>query len=290
METGQQLGPYKDVQLPQGLIRYREVGQGPPLVFLHGLLVNGDLWRRVAPSLAADYRCILPDLPLGSHRLAMNPGADLSPLGIAGLVAAFLAALDLDEVTLVGNDSGGAICQLVVAHHRQRLAGLVLTNCEAFENFPPLFVRSFVIAARVPGFGQVLGQAMRSRLVQRGLVWLVARQFPEPGVARSYFSPIVEEPGVRRDTITFLRGVTTNQIMLDAAKTFASFHHPVLIAWAPEDKFVGPVTDAHRLHAAFPNAKIELIPGSRAFIPEDQPERLAGVIARFLAAPATVAA
>ena len=102
-----------EIELTPGTIRYRDVGRGEPIVFVHGLLVNGDLWRKVVPPLARSFRCIVPDLPLGSHVTAMRPDADLTPPGLARLIADLLAALDLRDVTLVGNDTGGALCQLV---------------------------------------------------------------------------------------------------------------------------------------------------------------------------------
>ena len=145
------LEPQAEIRLPQGTVRYREAGSGRPIVFVHGLLVNGALWRKVTPGLESDYRCIVPDLPLGSHRIPMDEDADLSPPGVARLISDFLAALDLDGVILVGNDTGGAICQLVAAHHPERLGGLVLTPCDAYENFLPPAFRPLQYAARVPG-------------------------------------------------------------------------------------------------------------------------------------------
>ena len=112
MAISNELGEQHEVTLPQGTISYRERGTGDPIVFVHGALVNADLWRKVVPELAKDFRCIAPDLPLGSHERAMPADADLSPPGVAKLIADFLAALDLDNVTLVGNDTGGAICQV----------------------------------------------------------------------------------------------------------------------------------------------------------------------------------
>src|SRR5215212_1436107 len=100
MAISEALGQQKEVQLPQGTIEYRERGTGEPIVFVHGALVNADLWRKVVPALAKDFRCIAPDLPLGSHRRALSPAADLTPPGAARLIADFLAALDLDNVTL----------------------------------------------------------------------------------------------------------------------------------------------------------------------------------------------
>ena len=134
--------------LPQGTIRYRERGNGEPIVFVHGLLVNGDLWRKVVPTLAKDFRCITPDWPLGSHEVPMNPDADLTPTGLAKLVADFLAALELENVTLVGNDTGGALSQIVVTEHPERIARLVLTPCDAFEVFPPRLFK--YLSARRP--------------------------------------------------------------------------------------------------------------------------------------------
>src|SRR3954470_2797068 len=97
-----------------GLLEYRERGDGPPMVFAHGAGVNGDLWRKVAPALHDRFRCIVPDLPLGGHRLPLNGAADRSLFGQAAILADFLEALDLDDVTLVGNDTGGAISQALV--------------------------------------------------------------------------------------------------------------------------------------------------------------------------------
>src|SRR3954451_4357782 len=129
-----------EATLRQGTIRYTESGEGDPIVFVHGLLVDGRLWRKVTPLLAGDFRCIVPEMPLGSHTTPMSPDADLSPPALAQLIEEFLESLGLDEVTLVGNDTGGAISQITAANHPQRIGRLVLTNCDAFETFlPPAF-------------------------------------------------------------------------------------------------------------------------------------------------------
>src|SRR5438552_11559098 len=130
MSRSIELGEVKEVRLPQGTIRYRERGSGAPIVFVHGLLVNGDLWRKVVPELSKDFRCIVPDLPLGSHEQPVDEDADLSPYAVAKLIADFIAALDLEGVTLVGNDTGGAFCQLVITRHPERVGRLVLTPCD----------------------------------------------------------------------------------------------------------------------------------------------------------------
>src|SRR4051812_8916935 len=121
-----------------GLLDYRERGDGPAMVFAHGAGVNGDLWRKVAPQLADRYRCIVPDLPLGAHSLPLPESVDdCSLFGQANLLADFIEALDLHDVTLVGNDTGGAISQAVVTSRPERIGRLVLTSCDAFDNYPP---------------------------------------------------------------------------------------------------------------------------------------------------------
>jgi pimeloyl-ACP methyl ester carboxylesterase len=263
-----------------GVIRYREVGEGAPVVFLHGLLVNGDLWREVVPVLSGRYRCIVPDLPLGSHAVPMNAGAELSPPGLARLVGEFMDALDLRGVTLVGNDTGGAICQLVVAWHPERLARLVLTNCDAFENFLPPLLRPFQYGARLPGFAFVVAQLLRLSLVRSFFIATVSHRRVEPAVADSYFSPVIRDPGVRRDVTKVLRGIS-NRYTLEAAEFFPGFHKPVLLVWG-EDDFFFPFRFAERLRGEFPDARLEQVSGSRAFVPEDRPELLAGLIGSFL--------
>ena len=128
------------IDLPHGTVRYRQVGPdgaAPPVVFVHGSLVNASLWSQTADALAAaGNRSYAPDLPLGSHTIALGARADQSPRGIARQLAAFLEALDLDrDVTLVGNDTGGAICQFLLDEDASRLGRVVLTNCDAFANF-----------------------------------------------------------------------------------------------------------------------------------------------------------
>ena len=148
MSASAVLGEVREVDLAAGTIRYRERGRGQPIVFVHGIVANGDLWRRVSPRLVGAYRCIVPDWPLGSHELGLHAGVDLSLPGIADLVGAFLAALELEDVTLVANDTGGAVAQWVAIRHPQRMGRLVLTPCDAFENFLPLVLRHLQLLGR----------------------------------------------------------------------------------------------------------------------------------------------
>ncbi len=285
------LGEAKELQLPQGTIRYREVGDPslPAAVFVHGLLVNGLLWRKVVPQLSGQLRCIVPDWPLGSHELPLKAGADVTPGGVAKLIADFIAALDLTDVTLVANDSGGAISQLVVTRYPERIGRLVLTPCDAYENFlPPLF-RYLQWLARVPG-GPLIGmQMLRVPLLRRLPIaygWLTKRPV-ERAVEQAWVGPILRDAGVRRDTTAFLRGIDKRDT-LAAAERFGAFEQPVLIAWATEDR-VFPLRFGERLAAAFPHARLVTTADARAFVPEDQPDWLAARIAEFVRDPVPAA-
>jgi pimeloyl-ACP methyl ester carboxylesterase len=276
----------KKVDLPQGTINYVEAGSGPPLVFVHGFLVDGTLWREVTPLLSDRFRCIVPDLPLGSHRIAMKPDADLSPPGVARIVADFLAALDLEDVTLIGNDTGGAICQLVATNHPERLGRLVLTPCDAYKDFLPLAFRYLQLTARIPGALTVLMQTMRPRIMRRAPIafgWLTKKRIPDELLDR-WVAPAMSDKAVRRDATKLLRGIS-NRYTLEAAERLASFDRPTLIAWAPEDRFF-KLENGKRLAAAIPNARLELIDDAYTFVSLDQPARVAELIGDFAAGSA----
>ncbi|MDQ5808308.1 MAG: alpha/beta hydrolase [Actinomycetota bacterium] len=271
------------IDLSQGTVRYRDEGEGRPLVFVHGILVNGLLWRRVTPHLDG-FRRIVPDLPLGSHDVPMRPGADLSPPGLAQLIADFVDALGLDDVVLVGNDTGGALTQITAASHPQRLGGLVLTPCDSFENFLPPMFKGLQVAARVPGALTAFLQPLRVRPARRlplAFGWL--RKHPiEDDVSDAYLRPYFDHAGVRRDLRKVLKGISTRHT-LDAAARLGAFDKPALVAWATEDR-VFPPEHGRRLASILPDARLEEVADSYSFVPEDQPEWLAGLIRERFAA------
>ncbi len=273
----------RELRLSAGAVRYREAGNGPVLLFLHGLFTNGNLWRMVAPPLAAQgYRCIVPDWPLGSHTLPMDGTARLDPPALADLVVEFMARLDLSDVTLIGNDTGGAIAQLIAAGRRDRVERLVLTGCDAFERFPPRLFSYLKWGAHIPGMLYLMAQPLRFPMLHRLPItfgWLTKRPI-EPVVIKSYLGPAVADPAVRRDTGKLLRGVHKRHT-LAAARRLPDFPGPVLIAWAREDR-IFPVADATRLANVFRDARVELIEDSYTLVSEDQPERLVAVIGDFL--------
>ena len=279
----------KETSIPQGTIRYREQGTGEPVVLVHGLLNNGLLWREVADELAKDFRVISPDWPLGSQEIPMKEGTDLSPPGLAAIVAAFLEARDLRDVTLVGNDTGGAICQLVVVNHPERVGRLVLTPCDAYDNFLPPMFRPLQLAARVPGAVWLIAQSLRPRPARRlpfAFGWLSKRPLARD-VSDAFLAPVLHDRKIRREVAAVLRGISPRHTE-EAARRFGEFGKPVLLAWAPEDRFF-KLRYAERLAEAFPNARLELIEDSYTYVPVDQPQRTAELIAAFAREPAKVA-
>jgi pimeloyl-ACP methyl ester carboxylesterase len=274
-----------EVQLPQGTIRYREAGSGEPIVLVHGFMTDGELWREVIPRLAGDFRVIAPDWPLGSHHLALDRGTDLTPPGLARVIADLLTALELDGVTLVGNDTGGALCQLVAVNHPERLGRLVLTPCDAYENFLPPAFRPLQVLARVPGAVAMIVNSMRLPAARRAPLafgWVTKRA--DAALTRSWIEPALASREIRREVAEILTGISP-RYTLEAAERFGGFTKPVLIAWAPEDRFF-KLPYGERLARDFPNARLELIDDSYTFVPIDQPERTSELIAAFAREPA----
>ncbi len=265
-----------DVELTQGNLHYRDEGSGPTVVLIHGLLVDGTVWDRLVPSLSSAVRCIVPDLPLGAHRTPMKPEADLTPPGLARLISELLERLQLSDVTLVGNDTGGGLCQLVVASHPDRLGRLVLTNCDAFENFPPPAFRLAIKAlGHVPGAAgtvELLGRIASVRRLAMGPLTVE----PLPDHYPKRWIEALRDPGVRRDVVRVSRGISATHT-LDAATRFGAFDKPVLIAWGVRDRFF-PLAEGERLAAAFPRSRLEKIDNARTFVQMDAPERLAELI------------
>lgn len=279
--------PVNEVELSTARIRYREFGDGPPVVFVHGLLTNGQLWRNVAPAVAdAGFRCLVPDWPLGSHEEPV-PRADLSPPGVAALIAEFLAALELEGVTVVANDTGGALTQILMADRQERLGGVVLTPSDSFERFfPPIFSFLFPLA-RVRGGVWLLAQTLRLRALHRlpmAFGWLAKRPIPRH-IMESYVAPVRRDPLIRRDLRRFLAGVDRRHTEA-AARKLPAFTKPVLLAWAHEDRLF-PLSLAKRLADVLPNAELQTVDDSYTFVPEDQPDLLRRVVVDFLRANTT---
>jgi pimeloyl-ACP methyl ester carboxylesterase len=265
-----------DIDLSRGTIQYRDQGSGRPIVLIHGLLVNGRIWDPVVEQLRKSRRWIVPELPLGSHRIPMGEDADLTPTAVAGMIAELISRLELEDVTLVGNDTGGALSQLVVAGHPERLGGLVLTNCDSFEHFPPPSLRPVVAPLKLPGVAACIGQLARSRRVRAlfSKMNLTMRPIPDE-LVRSWVDPLLD-PRIRSDLRRFVRGIPATDLVA-AARSLRGFDHPALIVWGNRDPYF-PFADAQRLAATLPQARLERIDDARTFVQIDAPQRLADLI------------
>jgi pimeloyl-ACP methyl ester carboxylesterase len=270
----------RSVDLPEGTLLYRETGHGQPVVFVHGYLVDGRLWDGVVNALGDRCRCIAPDWPMGAHRAAMGPAADLSPPGFADLMASFLEALDLGGVTLVGNDSGGAMSQLLVSRHPDRIVRLVLTNCDTHENFPPGIFKAMPPIAKLPGGMAALATPFRIGAFARAAFRPFARTHIPADLVASWMEPSARDAGVRRDLRKFTAGMN-KRYTLEAAEELRGSDLPLLLAWAPGDRYF-PISYAERLAADLPNSRIVQIPDAKTFVPLDQPQMLADEIAAFI--------
>jgi pimeloyl-ACP methyl ester carboxylesterase len=268
----------RELELEQGTVRVYEEGEGPALVFVHGLLVSHTLWELVIPQLADSHRCVSIDLPLGAHRTPMHPDADVSPRGIARMIASVMDELDLRDVTLVGNNTGGALCQLVVAHHPERLAALVLTTCDAYEHFPPPALKPMLGLGRAPRIGNFFLRLGRVGLVRDALIAPVNKRRSKER-SKAWVEPLSTDAGVRRDVIRFIARIDKADT-LAAVPALKSFGRPALVVWTKGDRFF-PEADGRRL-ASDLSAQFELLDDTRTFISLDQPERLAELIRTFV--------
>jgi pimeloyl-ACP methyl ester carboxylesterase len=284
------LGERKTLRLRQAALPYHDAGSGSPIVFVHGALVNANLWRKVVPALSADFRCVTLDLPFGAHVDPMPAGADLSPPALADLIADAIEEIGLDDATLVGNNTGGAFCQLVITRRSERVGRLVLTSCDAFDNFPPKVMRPMMPVLKLRGAMPVLFAPLRLAGARRRLMTLIgATKRPiEDDAVDSYAFPALGSGAIRRDLRKLLAGAHARHT-LEAGDRLGGFDRPALIAWSREDKFF-PTRYAERLAAALPQARLEWIDDSYTFSPEDQPARVAELIAGFVREPARATA
>jgi pimeloyl-ACP methyl ester carboxylesterase len=272
---------HKELQLPQGTIRYREAGEGKPVVFVHGYLVNGRLWGGVVDRLSDRFRCIAPDWPFGAHQVPMSPDADLSPPGIAKLIADFLTKLELEDVTIVGNDSGGAISQVLVTTSPDRIGRLALTNCDTHENFPPGPFKALPPLAKLPGGLVALSAPFRIPLVTR----MAFAPFSRTRIPEEWLRDWIGAATRSSDSLRDLKKVTVDlnkRYTLEAAEKLRGSQLPIRLLWAPGDR-VFPISYAERLAGEAGNAHLVRIPDARTFVPLDQPGRVADEIADFAA-------
>ncbi len=273
------------VELSVGAIHYEKSGppDGRPVVFVHGYAMGHALWRPLSGRLAArGFLCLAPTWPLGAHTEPMREGAELTMEGVAAIVGELLDALGLEDVILVGNDTGGAIAQILATTAPGRLGALALTSCDAFEHFPPPVLKPLIAAAKfAPAFKGAL-QPLRTRLGRKQAYGALAHADIDELTA-DWVKPALTDRRIREDLRRFtgsLRRESTER----AAARLAHFKQPALIAWSADDAFF-PVEDGQRLAAVLPNSRLEIIEHAKTFSMIDQPDTLAEVIAAFARIP-----
>lgn len=277
------------IELSGGPVHYRVAGPeesaAPPVVFVHPLLTDGRLWSRVADDLAErGIRSYAPDWPLGAHPSAMNDGADLSPRGIARLILEFLEALGLDAVTLVGNDTGGALCQFAVDEDPRRIGRVVLTNCDGLDVFPPAAFKPLFALLRNERRARFLAGQMRVRLLRQS--WLgfgmLAHDLPAE-LTRAWIEPALSDDGVVRDLVRFLKAVEPDEL-LDVSTRLDRFEGAVTLVWGTGDRaFTAKL--GRRIQQRFRDAAFVPVPKARTFVPLDAPRQLADEIVAIAARP-----
>jgi pimeloyl-ACP methyl ester carboxylesterase len=272
------------VELTAGTIDYHDTGgDGPVLVLLGGVTMDGSVWDPMVADLQRDHRCVVPTLPLGAHRRPMRPDADLSLSGVGRIVAELLERLDLREVTLVQNDQAAAL--VLAGQHPERVARLVISSCEAFDNYPPgLPGKNLRLTAMVPGGLFLAMQAMRLRPLRRLPIaygWLTKRPLPDQLVDR-WLRPLQTQRGVRRDLRKYATSARRRQLM-EVCERLRSFDRPALVVWTPEDRVQRP-KHGRRLADLLPDGRLVEIPDSYTLIMRDQPEAFARAVREFVRA------
>ncbi len=261
-------------------IRYREVaGDGPPIVFVHGIYVGGSLWSGVVERLAGR-RCIVPTWPHGAHA-DPAPDADLGARAAARRIPALLEALDLDDVTLVGNDTGGGLCLAALASGHpgvDRIGRLALTNCDSYEHFPPKGFDTLIrLMNRSPAAGRLVLRLLATRGGQH--FFLRAVTVDTPRGPSPVFEAFATSPVTRRDALRFSRSLEPS-VTLDAAPAIRAFDRPVLLVWGDRDDLF-PVAHAERLATEFPDATLRVVPGASTFVMLDRPDEVAAALRAF---------
>jgi pimeloyl-ACP methyl ester carboxylesterase len=264
-----------EVRLTTGTIAYEEAGSGPVLLFVHGVFANSKLWSKVIPLLTDRHRCIAPDWPLGAHSIPI--GSELSPSVVVEMIGELIEKLGLEDVTLVGNDTGGALCQMFVVRHPGVVKRMVLTNCDAYDEFPPQPFTYLTLVPKIPGAISVLANSMRlhaNRRLPIAYGWLSKTMSRE--VEEAFVRPVISNKGVRADIAGFLRRADKNELAATAQR-YGEIDIPVKLVWAEGDRSF-KVGLAERMVRDMPNAELVRIPDKYTFVPLDQPERLAAEI------------
>jgi len=280
----------KTAQLPQGPIQYIEHGRGQPIVFVHGLMVDNKIWQPLLAELGSQLHCIMPDWPLGAHSMAMHPEADLSVPGMARLMADFIELLDLRDVILVGNDTGGALAQIVCAQFPERISRLVLTTCDAYDVFPPAAFFALKWLGYVPPLARLTVQSLYHVSSLRKLPFAFGDLTDGPlddALVDRWLTPARTDDGVHRDVCKFLRTLS-NRYTRQAGVALTHFDKPVLLLWSTRCRHF-PKRLAERFQRELPNTELHWIDSAGVLLSLEYARLLADYINAFVAIEATPA-
>jgi len=273
----------KAVELDAGTVQYREEGDpdGPPVVLLHGLLMNDAQWDLVLPLLPVDHRYLLPVLPMGGHRVPMREDADLTLPGMVGIVADFLDALDLSDVTLVITDWGGAMFLTDVGRDK-RVGSMVICPSEAFENFPPGFPGKVAwLASRSTSTVSLAMRQLRIGWLRRRwlMFGMMARKPIAQRIVEAWFDAALKDERIRRDVVKYCRTTFVDADLVRATERLVEFDGDVLVLWSHNP--VMPDGHAARL-ADLTKGSLRYVDDANVLIMLDQPEQTAREISSFL--------
>lgn len=262
----------KKVEIDGNTIEYEDFGKGHPMIFIHGAFSSGKTWRKVLPELSEHFHCIVPEWPFGGHKIPISNTLDFSPTGIADLIAKFLKTLDLHNVIIVANDTGGAYAQIFTAKYGKNVSHLILSNCEGFEIFPPKKFQSLKSMVKVPSYLWLLSKVFSYK---PSLKWdmtfgLLSHTLKKEEIFEFYVKYFVENKLIRRD-FKKLAIEWHPKYTEKASKELRKFNNPALILWGVDDSELFPIELGRRLNAIFSNSTFVEIENSKTYVQEDNP-------------------